>query len=176
MLRAVHVMLPQMTTFVRLKWINGMLAEFGAAQTEPSLLFADSANALTTVLNPLNSARTRSIDSVQMDPASSSTQEGGSASSAGPRNGVRRPHEATGSREAHQVRETAWIRHFYHQKWLVFGGTAGRTGLLGKRGWQHHDGGILTWLDVAGRPWTSSPSRMSGLRDLRRRRQRYVVQ
>jgi hypothetical protein len=47
---------------ISLKWINGMLAEFGAAQQEPSLLFTDSANALTTALNPLNSARTRAID------------------------------------------------------------------------------------------------------------------
>jgi hypothetical protein len=45
-----------------LKWINGILKEFGAAQPAPVLLFTDSANALTTVLNPYNSARTRSID------------------------------------------------------------------------------------------------------------------
>jgi hypothetical protein len=47
---------------ISLKWINGMLVEFGATQKEPLLLFTDSANALTTALNPLNSARTRSID------------------------------------------------------------------------------------------------------------------
>ena len=38
------------------------MTEFGAPQKEPLLLFTDSANALNTVLNPLNSARTRSID------------------------------------------------------------------------------------------------------------------
>jgi hypothetical protein len=47
---------------ISLKWINKILTEFGAPQPAPALLLTDSVNALATVLNPLNSARTRAID------------------------------------------------------------------------------------------------------------------
>ena len=44
------------------KWIDGMIKEFGLTQATPAILFTDSSNALNTVMNPYNSARTRSID------------------------------------------------------------------------------------------------------------------
>lgn len=45
-----------------LKWVAKILEECGAPQQTPNLLFTDSHNAFLTVMNPLNSARTRCID------------------------------------------------------------------------------------------------------------------
>ena len=45
-----------------LLWINNMLTEFGKGQESLLLLYTDSQNARQTVLNKLNSARTRHID------------------------------------------------------------------------------------------------------------------
>lgn len=39
-----------------------ILEECGAPQPKPSILFTDSLNAYLTVMNPLNKARTRTID------------------------------------------------------------------------------------------------------------------
>ena len=45
-----------------LKWIAKLLVELGYPQKVPLLLYTDSQNAKATILNPLNSARTRNID------------------------------------------------------------------------------------------------------------------
>ncbi|KAL2022214.1 hypothetical protein VTK56DRAFT_5824 [Thermocarpiscus australiensis] len=44
------------------KWVAGILEECGAPQPKPTILFADSLNAYLTVMNPINKARTRTID------------------------------------------------------------------------------------------------------------------
>jgi hypothetical protein len=49
-------------TGLAVKWIKQILTEAGCPQSEPLILFTDSANARKVVLNPLNSARTRNID------------------------------------------------------------------------------------------------------------------
>lgn len=43
-------------------WINNLCDEYGVKQGTPLVLFTDSENALATVLNPMNKARTRCID------------------------------------------------------------------------------------------------------------------
>jgi hypothetical protein len=43
-------------------WVLRILSEFGAAQPRPTVLYTDSANAHTIVLNPNNTARTRHLD------------------------------------------------------------------------------------------------------------------
>jgi hypothetical protein len=43
-------------------WVNRILEGFGAKQPKPMVLFTDSANAAKTVLNPLKTARTRTLD------------------------------------------------------------------------------------------------------------------
>jgi hypothetical protein len=43
-------------------WVSQILEECGAPQKAPSILFTDGLNAYLTVLNPLNKARTRTID------------------------------------------------------------------------------------------------------------------
>ena len=45
-----------------LLWLEYALHELRLEQAKPVVLFTDSANARTTILNPLNSARTRHID------------------------------------------------------------------------------------------------------------------
>ena len=44
------------------RWVARILEECGAPQKTPSILFTDSLNAYLTVLNPMNKARTRTID------------------------------------------------------------------------------------------------------------------
>ena len=44
------------------KWVARILEECGAPQPKPTILFTDSLNAYLTVMNPLNKARTRTID------------------------------------------------------------------------------------------------------------------
>ena len=44
------------------KWVAQILAECGAPQPTPTVVFTDSLNAYQMVMNPLNKARTRTID------------------------------------------------------------------------------------------------------------------
>lgn len=43
-------------------WINRILTEYGTPQPKPTILYTDSQNAKTIVLNPYNTARTRHLD------------------------------------------------------------------------------------------------------------------
>ncbi|KAK3905144.1 hypothetical protein C8A05DRAFT_41855 [Staphylotrichum tortipilum] len=44
------------------KWVARILEECGAPQPKPAILFTDSLNAYLTVMNPIDKARTRTID------------------------------------------------------------------------------------------------------------------
>ena len=44
------------------KWVARILEECDAPQPKPTILFTDSLNAYLTVMNPINNARTRTID------------------------------------------------------------------------------------------------------------------